>query len=143
MNIGVRIYRFRRILKYLFPTLVVIASCVLLSGPIALLTLMGINSNGFYKMIGLNTSDFFIVNNQSWGKNEPSSYSSIVAIIGGNVKVVMCSGLALFLNIIGIMGLYFWTRTDYKNYNKLWMVGAVFVFTAALGLQALWNYAYS
>ena len=139
MNICARIYRFRRILKYLFPALVALASCILLSGPISLLVLMGVNSIGFYKMMGFNDKDLY---NLTWGSTTPPSYGEIVSMIGGNVKVVMCSGLALFLNIIGIMGLYFWTRTDYRKYNKLWMVGAVFFTVAALGLQALWNYAY-
>ena len=63
--------------------------------------------------------------------------------IFGNAKEVMCSGLALFLIIIGVMGLYFWTRTDYKHYSKLWILGLAFVFISSLGLQALFNYAFS
>jgi hypothetical protein len=135
-----KFYRWRRIIKQVFPGLVVLATCILLSGPVAFLTLIGVNSIALYKMMGLNETEFY---NLTWGTYEPPSYLQTVSMIGGNVKVVMCSGFALFLNIIGVMGLYFWTRTDYKHYGKLWILGLVFVFIATLGLQWLFNYAYS
>jgi hypothetical protein len=66
-----------------------------------------------------------------------------MAGIAGTTKEVMCSGFALFFLILGSMGFYFWTRTDYKHYEKLWILGLVFFFIASLGLQWLLNYAYT
>jgi hypothetical protein len=66
-----------------------------------------------------------------------------MAGIVGTTKEVMCSGFALFFLILGFMGFYFWTRTDYKHYKKLWILGLVFFFIASLGLQWLLNYAYT
>jgi len=63
--------------------------------------------------------------------------------IMGTTKEVMCSGIAFFLLLLGSMGLYFWTRTDYKHYKKLWMIGATFIFISTIGMQWLWNYAYT
>jgi hypothetical protein len=107
---------------------------------------MGVSSSGFYQMIGLNTSDLFNINNQTWANDKPPTYSEIVSMIGGNVKAVMCSGIALFLYVIGAMGLLFWelwTRTNNKHHEQLWMIGAVLFFTSVLGVQVLFNFAYS
>jgi hypothetical protein len=66
-----------------------------------------------------------------------------MASIVGTTKEVMCSGITLFLIILGVMGFYFWTRTDFKHYGKLCIVGTIFFFIASIGLQWLFNYAYS
>jgi len=54
-------------------------------------------------------------------------------------KIVMLSGEAFFLYFLGFLGLYFWTRTDYKHYSTLFWIGTSLLFMSGLGLQLLWN----
>jgi hypothetical protein len=104
------LYRYRHIIKQVFPILVVLLGCSLLAGFPSLLTLIATNNIG---------------------------------IIQGTVKEVMCSGITFFLLLLGAMGCYFLTRTDYKHHYILVLVGMVFISINVLGLMLLWNYAYT
>jgi hypothetical protein len=61
----------------------------------------------------------------------------------GNPKLVMLTGPAFFLYFLGVLGLYFWTRTDYQHYRILFWVGTGFIFASTLGVQWLWNFGNS
>jgi hypothetical protein len=76
-----------------------------------------------------------------------SGYPAIIGLfvtdgkaqIDGTPKLVMLGGIAGFFMILGFMGLYFWTRTDYTHYRILFFVGLLLIFVSTLGLQLLWN----